>query len=635
MKLKFGKRRNDDAHDDFQDNLQEEFHETEDDFHVEIPENFENDFPEDPAEDTSLESNSGGRRLMAPVKAFWRKKWAKRVVALALVCALVVTGVSLLGKNQNAASAANIDYTLSQVERRSISADITGSGTLEAANSYSVSTLIEGSILTAEFEEGDQVEQGTVLYTLDSSDVSSSLEQAEISLYQSQRSYQNKVKTKSDLTAQATASGQIISLEVEVGDEVSAGQTLAIIRDSDTMELTVPFPADDVPGFYIGQDATVTLDSTFERLSGTVTKISAVENVSTGNMILRDVTISVSNPGGISTEQNATGEVAGITSSSGAAFQCQNEAIVAASASGEVASIHVFEGARVSKNQNILTISSDTISDDVQTASESVRNAQLTLDNRYKQLDDYTITSPIAGTVIDKNYKAGETSEANQVLCTIYDLSYLTMTLAVDELDISDIEVGQRVTITADAVENRVYDAVVTKVSVAGTFINGVTTYPVTIRIEEADGLLPGMSADATIVLGNAENVLSIPSAALMRGNQVLVTADSPSAKNGNSIDSFSDVENADSQSDFGNYVSVPVTVGVSDGNYTEILSGLQEGDTVAYIQTSGGMGSDFIIMGDMGGMPSGDMPNGGVSVQTSTPGGGGGGMPSGGRGGF
>ena len=96
----------------------------------------------------------------------------------------------------------------------------------------------------------------------------------------------------------------------------------------------------------------------------------------------------------------------------------------------------------------------DTLADEIQSASESLRSAQLSLESQYEQLADYTITSPISGTIIDKNYNAGETTEANKTLCTIYDLSYLTMTLSVDELDISNISVGQTVSITADAVED-------------------------------------------------------------------------------------------------------------------------------------------------------------------------------------
>ena len=564
--------------------------------------------------------NASGGTAVKPKK----KGRGKKLVALILVCAIAGGGVwYFLGHNKaSAAQASDTTYTTAAVERRDITASITGSGTLEAANSYSVTTLLEGTILTADFEEGDQVEEGTVLYTIDSSNASSSLEKAEISLNQSQRSYNNKLESLEDLNVTASTSGRVISLDVEVGDDVSAGQTVATIRNSDVMSLTVPFPADDAANFYVGQTASVTLDSTFEVLSGAVSKISAVDTVLTGNIIVREVTIDVTNPGGISTTQSATAEIDGVGSSSGSTFAYEDEAVVTAAISGEVASLQVAEGDWVDKNQVIVVLSSDTLADEIQSASESLRNAELSLESQYDQLDDYTITSPISGTIIDKNYKAGETTESNQVLCSIYDLSYLTMTLSVDELDIADIAVGQTVSITADAVEDATYEVVVTKVSVAGTSSGGVTTYPVTIRIDETDGLLPGMSADATIVLDSATDVLAIPSAALMRGNLVLVTADSPSAANGTAMSIPGDgqkegtdsAESASGQSG-AEYVSVEVTVGVSDDSYLEVISGLQEGDTVAYIPTtSSGSSFQMGMMPDGGGMPGGGggMPGGG-----------------------
>ena len=170
----------------------------------------------------------------------------------------------------------------------------------------------------------------------------------------------------------------------------------------------------------------------------------------------------------------------------------------------------------------------------------------------------------------------------------------------------------------------------VTKVSVAGTSSGSATTYPVTIRIDETDGLLPGMSVDATITLDSAEDVLAIPAAALNRGDTVLLTADSPSAANaeaqqpedGTDAETPADGGDAETAGDEASqYVSVQVTTGVSDGSYIEITSGLQEGDTVVYIPTT----SSDSDMGMMGGMPGG---GGGM------PGGGGGGM-GGGPGGF
>ena len=547
-----------------------------------------------------------------------KRRWKKFVFAGVALVIVVGVGIKLLAPGGGAPAAETV-YTTAAVERMDVNSSITGSGTLEAADSYSVSTLVEGTILTAAFEEGDQVEEGTVLYTIDSSDAASSLEQAQISLNQSERSYQNTMESLEDLTVTAPVSGQVYSIDVEAGDEVSAGQQVATVRDSKTMSLEVTFPADDAASFYVGQSASVTLDSTFETLTGSISKIAGNDTVLTGNVIVRSVTIDVSNPGGLSTEQSASAAVGTVTSTGSGTFTYKAEEAVTAQVSGTVSAVRVSEGQQVSKNQALVVLTSDDLDDQVQSAQDSLRNAQISYEKQTEQLEDYTVTAPITGTIVDKNYNAGETSEANQVLCSIYDLSYLTMTLSVDELDISDIAVGQTVTITADAVEDRTYTGTVTKVSVAGTSSGSATTYPVTIRIDDTDGLLPGMSVDATIELAAAQDVLAIPSAALNRGNTVLVTADSPSAAGGTLVEATTE--------DGEDYYSVEVTTGVIGDSYIEIVSGLQEGDTVVYIPTSGTSENPFSMMGEMpggmggmgGGMPSG-MPSGGM----------GGGMPSG-----
>ena len=568
----------------------------------------------------AAQQETAGRTLSPRAKKLLRK----RVIIPVLACVLAgAVALRFLGGGQSTA-AAGLTYTTAAVERRDITAQITGSGSLEAANSYSVTSLAEGSILTADFEEGDQVEEGTVLYTIDASDLSGSLEQAQLSLEQAQRSYDSRLKDLEKLSITAPRAGRVLSLEVEEGDDVSAGQTVATLRNSDVMTLTVPFLADEAAGFRVGQSALVTLESTFETLEGTVSKIDRIDTVLEGNMIVRYVTVEVANPGALSVDQSGSVTVEGCASAGSAAFTYAAEENITAEISGQVVSIRAQEGDRVNKGSVILTLTSDSLDDSLQSAADSLRNAELSLESRQDQLDNYTVTSPIRGTVIDKNYKAGETSETGKVLCSIYDLSYLTMTLSVDELDISDIAVGQRVEITADAVEGRTYTGVVTKVSVAGTSSGGTTTYPVTVRIDETEGLLPGMNVDAAITLQSASDVLAIPSGALNRGNTVLVTADSPSAANGTAIEG-------------GDYCSVPVETGASDSSYIEIISGLQEGDTVAYIPTTSSGGFGMVMMpGGMGGaaFEGGAMPGGGMANITVS-GGGPGGGPGGGRGGF
>jgi HlyD family secretion protein len=561
-----------------------------------------------------LETTSKAAGIKQKLKGFKLRKHKKLVVGIVVLVVLLVIAFMLL-HGGGAKNGGGMDYVTEPVATRSITKSLSGSGTLQPANSYTVVTLIEGDILTADFEEGDIVEKDTVLYQIDSSDASNNIEKSQISYNQAQRSYNNTVQKQ---YVKANAAGTIYSLNVKVGDEVSQGQTIAVIRDSGTMTLKVPFPSDDATSFYVGESATVTLDSTFETLSGKVTEISGADIVSDGNMIVRNVTIEVTNPGGLSDSQRATASINGINCSGSGTFTYRSDSTVTAEASGTVKSIQVAEGGKVTKDQVILTLGGSDMNDQLSSAQESLRNAQLSMESMQKQLEDYTITSPISGTIVDKQYKAGDTVESGKQLCTIYDLSYLEMTLSIDELDISSLEVGQSVRVTADAVEGKEYTGVVTKVSVAGTTSGGTTVYPVTVRIDETDGLLPGMNVDAEIVISEADNVLAIPNGAVNRNNLVLITKDSPSAANA--------VEQENMEAPEG-YVYVEVETGLSDDDYVEVVSGLQEGDTVAYIRVVSSSDDSMMNMG-MGGAMGGGMAGGGGG---GAPGGGGGGMGGGG----
>ena len=206
-------------------------------------------------------------------------------------------------------------------------------------------------------------------------------------------------------------------------------------------------------------------------------------------------------------------------------------------------------------------------------------------------LENYTITAPISGTIIQKNVQAGETVGSESAgasttpMCIIHDLRYLELTLNVDELEILSMQVGQEVEINADAIQGQTFRGVVTNVSSAGT-----TTYPVTIRIEDYGQLLPGMNATADIVVASVENALAIPSAAVIRGNYVLVTADSPSAANADPAMTAPE-----------GYVYVKVETGISDNDYIEVTGGLTEEDTVAYDASSAPMDFSYASGGPGG----------------------------------
>ena len=520
-------------------------------------------------------------------------------------------------------------YTESEAVRQDIQLTLSATGTIEPANQYSVTASVQGEVLSCTFEEGDEVKKGDVMYEIDSSDAESSVEQAQLSLQQSQNSYSQTLESLDDLNVTSKKSGMITELYVEVGDEVQAGATIADVRDSSVMELVVPFNSAEVENFGVGAAATVTMDSSFETLSGTVTAIDAAETVLDGYQIVKYVTIQVSNPGGLSTSSTASATVNGIASNQGASFTYRSESTITSDASGTVTSLKVSAGAQVSPGTVIAVLSSSSVEQQVESSRLSLAQQQLSYQNTVDKLDDYTITAPIDGTVITKNTKVGDTLDTTNgqtTLAVIYDLSYLTFDISLDELDVNEVEVGQAVNITCDSLtDTATIEGVVTKVSVAGTTSNGVTTYPVTVQIDNPpEGLLPGMNVDATIVVDEAADAVAVPIASVQRGNTVYVKDDS--AKN---------TENAMVGGVLlpDGWRAVEVETGLSDDSYIEITSGIEPGDIVYVPEVQrNSSGDEFGMLpgGDMGNMPSGsDM--GGMGGMPSGGGMAGGGMPGGG----
>lgn len=502
--------------------------------------------------------------------AFAKKNWKWLVP---VVVAAAAGAVFLISGGGNKAASRDVTYAETTPIRQDVSNSLSGTGTLNPANTYTVKSLVDGKILTGGFEEGDKVEEGDVLYTIDSSDASTNLEKASIALQQAQRSYDKTVDLQ---YVRAEVDGTVSSLKVAKGDQVTSGQEVAVIRDSSKMLLNLLFPAADAANFSVGQSADVMLDGTFETLKGTITAITGTDELSTGNLLVRTVTIRVNNAGGLTTAQAATASVNGVSSIASATFAYQAERTLTAQAGGTVSAINVQEGDAVSKGDILIELTGDDLTESIQSASESLRSAEISMQNQQDNMSNYTITSPISGTIIEKDAKQGDALTSGSTLCVIYDLSYLEMVINVDELQIGALSVGQKVQITADAVADKTYVGTVTRVSMKGSSSGGTTTYPITIRIDNTDGLRPGMNANAEIVVAEANNVLVVPNAAVIRGGYVLVSKKSPSAANA--------VEDMDAPE---GYVYVKVETGVSDDSYTEIKSGLQEDDTVAYDTSS------------------------------------------------
>ena len=526
------------------------------------------------------------------------KKGRRWIVLCVLAVAVIGGGTAFLSRTRAKAAKVETTYTAAGVEKRSITNSLTGSGTLQPADSYTVTTLVSGEVLSDTFEEGDIVEKDQLLYTIDSSDVSTTETQA-------QTNYTQALKAKYPT---ADISGTVSEVYVSNGDAVSAGTELCRISASNDLTIDFQFSYAKDGDFYVGQPAKIYLNGYAGYIDGTVAQVGGSSMANATGMKMTTVRVKAVNPGLVTGDCTASAVVGNYTSYGQTTVKVGTGSTITASASGKVSGLTLMPGDSVSSGQRICTITGDSVDNQLQNAKASLESAQ-------DRLDDYMVTSPITGTVVEKTVKAGDNvgtgSNSNNTLCIIYDLTYLEMTLNIDELDIDNVEVGQTVNVTSDAKEGQTFTGVVTKVSVVGTTSGGTTTYPVTVRIDDTDGLRPGMNVDAEIVLSSADGVLAIPGLAVNRGDTVLVTSDSPSAAN------------ALEQEAPEGYAYVQVTTGISDDSYIEISSGLQEGDTVAYLRTASS-GSDMMMSGMPGGDMGGGMPGGGGGMPSGGPGGGG-----------
>lgn len=197
-----------------------------------------------------------------------KRRWVKVLVILVVVAALVWTFVL---RGMGSPAGAGVLYQAVNAEVRDLTTSVSGTATLEPADSYQVTTLVTGEILSAPFEEDDLVEKDALLYTLDSGDAQESVSRAGISVEQAKLQYQ---QAQEALKPTATISGTISEVYVQNGDSVSAGAELCKIVASTDLTIDFLFPFTATSAFYVGQPATIFIGNFDGSVQGSVVSVS-------------------------------------------------------------------------------------------------------------------------------------------------------------------------------------------------------------------------------------------------------------------------------------------------------------------------------------------------------------------------
>ena len=241
---------------------------------------------------------------------------------------------------------------------------------------------------------------------------------------------------------------------------------------------------------------------------------------------------------------------------------------------------HLYEKNYVSRDEVELALSNyQQAQAEVASASAEVSAAQATLNNNLTNLRYSKITSPVDGTVISRAVDVGQTVAASFNTPTLFevakDLTQMQIETSVSEADIGKIKVGQKAEYTLDGYQDRTFVGEVTQVRLASTTTNNVVTYTVIVSVDNTEGLvIPGMSANVSIITSQVKDVMCVPNQALKFTPE---TSGKKYEQQGIWIQTSSGLKR------------VSVELGAYDDNKTQVISkGINVGDKVCISSTGG-----------------------------------------------
>ncbi|MDR3584950.1 MAG: HlyD family efflux transporter periplasmic adaptor subunit [Desulfosporosinus sp.] len=465
--------------------------------------------------------------------------------------------------------------------------------------------------------------------------------------------------------------GQIQAFNVKVGDAVKAGQVLAKTDDS-SLQLAVTTQQAAVTS---AQAKLETLKESFntQTLSSAQSAVAQAEQgVATAQQALTTAQQNAE-PNYLANQvslakaavQQASNDYAKAQQTGSASSTALNQALTALTTAqnaqnGGAAQALASAQAQTRSAQAGLTSAQAQLdlqkqgpkSGDIASAEADINTAQVQLASAQKDLANAEIIAPVDAVIVSAPLQLGQQSDATSIITITPAASNLEVAASIAQSDIAQVKVGQKVDITLDSNPDKHISGTVSLVALQGTIVSNVTTYTVTVTIDQANDLLrAGMNANVSIIVDEVKNVLTVPSEAVKTirnrtGVMVPLTsststgqattagqtttqpnsagsAGAANAGSGNAGAANAGTAKASATSAAATSKFIPVVIGLDDGTNVEIKSGLTEGQEVII----GTRSSTTATKATSGSLLGG---GGGANPARALSGGGGGGGPRG-----
>jgi len=518
--------------------------------------------------------------------------FAHKIISLIVLVVILFSGSWVYGKMTS--TAGEIQYITATVEKGTIISSITASGQVESSNQIDLKAEASGTISYVGIKPGDKVLKGKTLFSIDNKDAQKSIRDAEINLKSAKISFekfkiQNSNENMNADLAKAyddgfnTVSNVFLDLpgimtglnDMFFKSTISnnngqwnvdwyEGQVGIGNEDRDKAKIFKQNFIDSYNKAKTAYDASFDNYKIASRTSDNATIEALILQTYEAVKLISD---SIKNANNYVDFVNDSIQKQNFTVPTIITTHKTNLSSYTSKTNGHLTSL-------LSSKTNIKDYKDVFVNNDLDTQTEelSLKQKENSLQDLKDKLSDYYVHAPFNGTIASVAVKVGDTSSgtlgsliANQKIAT----------LSMNEVDVSKIKLGQKATVTFDAIEGLSMTGSVAEIDTLGTISQGVVSYSVKIAFDtEEEQIKSGMSVSASIVIDSKTDILIVPSSAIKsQGNTKYVqmfTSPLLEPVVGSTGTPSKEIPN-----------QVTVEIGITDDTNTEIISGLKEGDQI------------------------------------------------------
>lgn len=459
-------------------------------------------------------------------RSLWRRirTWIKRLIVLIVLIAAGLFGAKAYIKSQAGDAKEKENYVSAQVQRGGMTDTVYGTGTTSAKNQPNILADADGTLTELNVSVGDAVKEGDILAILTNDDIDDTITDLEFALWDLDAQITDTRAGDKIRVVESPAAGTVLAIYAKPKDDALAvfrrEGALAVISTDGRMKVDIASSTGTL-GLTLDEKVLVIGEDIY--VEGTVVDLTRQGTAATITVDEDDLPLNKDFDGDGEIDvimgrkvivKNAGEQIVGEGTLEA------NKPMYVSSFGGTIESVRTVVGRTVGRGQTMFRLSESPLTLTIENLRIQRETAAKELREAKEQRENLIIVAPCDGTIASLEVEEGDEITSGTLIGSILHGEDMNLKVAVDELDVVEVKVGQPVSITIDALSDLSLSGEVYKIAPVGTSSGGVTTYDVELTFDATGtGVRSGMNATGEIQVAEVEETLYVPVEAIMTMN--------------------------------------------------------------------------------------------------------------------